>query len=326
MRMLGAQDASKRCLVTGCAGNVGSKLTQALLDMGYAVVGVDNFFSGLQANMEAFQDHAAFRFERRSITEPGLVASLARKEGFACVFHMAAVVSVPWSMEHPEKTMAVNYDSTIALHQEAKELGIPGFVFAGSAAEYGRPLDGPAKEDDAGDPQSPYGWSKYLASKFIEESGFGCSLRFFNLYGPARGKPGPYDGVVRRFMGLALANAPLTIHGQGRQTRDFVYIHDAVKSVMAASGLDKGGGCLRGIYNVGTGCATSIRNLADLTIALSGVECGLRLQPKREGDIEHSLANADKLYAATGFRPKTPLSHGLGRTLEWFREHRDEVA
>ncbi|WP_075353756.1 NAD-dependent epimerase/dehydratase family protein [Desulfovibrio sp. DV] len=317
----------KRCLVTGCAGNVGSKLTQTLLDMGHAVVGVDSFFSGLPANMEPFKDHALFRFERRSITEPELIASLGAVSGrFACVFHLAAIVSVPWSMEHPEETMAVNWDATRALHREARELGIPAFVFAGSAAEYGRPIAGAVQEDQASDPQSPYGWSKYVSSRHIEESGYGCSLRFFNLYGPARGKPGPYDGVVRRFMALALDNAPLTIHGQGQQTRDFVYVHDAVKAVVTASGLGNGGVGLQGVYNVGTGSSTTIRGLADLTIALSGADCGVCLQPKRDGDIEHSLANTDKFHAATGFRPSTPLSQGLGQTLDWFRQHRSEIA
>lgn len=317
---------SKRCLVTGCAGNVGSKLTQALLDLGHAVVGVDNFFSGLPANMAAFREHPNFRFVERSITEPGLLASLdAGTSVFQCVFHLAAVISVPWSMEHAEETLAVNFEATRALHQEAMASGTPAFVFAGSAAEYGKPVEGPVREDQAGDPQSPYGLSKLLASQYIESSGFGCSLRFFNLYGPARGKPGPYDGVVRRFMSLALAGAPLTIHGQGGQTRDFVFVHDAVSALLTASGLTNGGKGLCGVYNVGTGRSTSILELADLAIALSGGRSGIAMLPKRVGDIEHSLADTDKLSRATGFRSATPLEKGLAQTLDWFRHHRSEL-
>lgn len=324
--MSGSETAPKRCLVTGCAGNVGSKLTRALLDMGHAVVGVDNFFTGLPANLLPFKDHPHFRFVERSIAEPGLMASLSQGSGFfTSVFHLAAIVSVPWSMDHAEETMAVNYAATLALHQEALELGAGAFVFAGSAAEYGRPISGPAREEQAGDPQSPYGWSKYLSSKHIEDSGFGCSLRFFNLYGPTLGKPGPYDGVVRRFLAMALAEAPLTVYGQGEQTRDFVFVRDAVSAVVAASGVANGGIGLRGVYNVGTGRSTSVLDLAKLTIDLAGVRCGVHRLPKRAGDIEHSLADGGKLFAATGFRPATPLAEGLRHTLEWFRGHRCDL-
>lgn len=324
--MPGSESKAKRCLVTGCAGNVGSKLTRALLDMGHAVVGVDNFFSGLTANLLPFQDHPNFVFAQRSITEPGLVASLGQGQGhFQCVFHMAAIVSVPWSMEHPQETMVVNYEATKALHREARELGAQAFVFAGSAAEYGRPIQGPVQEDQAGDPQSPYGWSKFLSSRYIEDSGFGCSLRFFNLYGPALGKPGPYDGVVRRFLAMALAETPLTIYGQGDQTRDFVFVQDAVSAVLTASGVANGGQGLQGIFNVGTGHSTSVLDLADLTIALAGTRCSVNLHPKRAGDIEHSLADTTKLFEATGFRPATALANGLGHTVEWFRHHRSDL-
>lgn len=318
--------SSRSCLVTGCAGNVGSKLTRALLDLGHTVVGVDNFFSGLPDNLATFRDHPNFFFAERSITEPGLLASLgAGASLFQYIFHLAAVISVPWSMEHPEETLAVNFESTRALHQEARESGARAFVFAGSAAEYGRPVEGPVREDQAGDPQSPYGLSKLLASQYIEASGFGCSLRFFNLYGPARGKPGPYDGVVRRFLALALAGSPLTIHGQGGQTRDFVFVQDALSAILTASGLTNGGKGLCGVYNVGTGRSTSVLNLAELTIALSGGGSELKMLPRRAGDIEHSLADPSKLLRATGFRPDTPLEKGLAQTLDWFQRHHSEL-
>jgi len=316
----GVAGAPRRCLVTGCAGNVGSKLTRALLDRGHAVVGVDNFFSGSPASLEPFRDHPRFRFVERSVADPGLIEALCRDHG-PCdvVFHLAAIVSVPWSMAHPAEISAINLEATRQLHAKARACGVGSFVFAGSAAEYGRPVAGPVREGQAGDPKSPYGLSKYLASRAIEDSGFGCSLRFFNLYGPSLGTPGPYDGVVRRFLSLALSGAPLTIHGLGSQTRDFVFIEDALTATMLAAGLAGDRPPLRGVYNIGTGRATSVAALAELIMALSGARNGLRFLPARAGDIEHSLAAPDKFLAATGFRPGITLDEGLGRTLDWLR-------
>lgn len=325
--MIKASLQGARCLVTGAAGNVGSKLCQFLLDQGAGVVGVDNFFSGYRSNLAPFAEHPGFSFHERSIQEPGLVADLAGRHGrFDAVLHMAAVVSVPWSMDHADETMAVNHAATLALHAEARALGAGGFVFAGSAAEYGLPVEGPVREEQAGEPQSPYGWAKFLASKHIAESGFGASLRFFNLYGPARGKPGPYDGVVRRFLAMALEGRPLTVYGDGGQTRDFVWVYDAVHAVLLAAGLVGGRGPLAGVFNVGTGRSTSVRELAGHLLALTGKDLPVEHLPERAGDLRHSLADTSALARAGGFTPATPLELGLARTRDWFREHPGELA
>ncbi|MFZ5427649.1 MAG: NAD-dependent epimerase/dehydratase family protein [Thermodesulfobacteriota bacterium] len=316
----------KRVLVTGAAGNVGSKLCQHLLDSGHAVVGVDNFFSGYRSNLAPFEGHPEFAFHERSITEPGLLESLISEHGrFGAVLHMAAVVSVPYSMEHPEETMAVNHSATLTLHSQARGMGVPAFVFAGSAAEYGLPIEGAASEDMAGEPQSPYGWAKYLSSKHIASSGFGCSLRFFNLYGPARGKPGPYDGVVRRFMAMALNGEPLTIFGDGEQTRDFVYVFDAVKAVLLAGGLWGDAGPLSGVFNVGTGRSTTVTELAMLLARLAGKDLPISYLPERAGDLRHSLADVSRLEREGGFRPSTMLEDGLRTTMDWFSANRAEL-
>lgn len=316
----------KNCLVTGAAGNVGSKLCQAMLDMGMSVAGVDNFFSGYRSNLAPFEKNPRFSFHEASIEEPGLIGRLAKAHGpFDAVLHMAAVVSVPWSVEHPAKTMEINHAATVSLHGQALAAGAPAFVFAGSAAEYGRPCEGPVREEQAGDPQSPYGWAKYLSTKYIEESGYGCSLRFFNLYGPARGKPGPYDGVVRRFMAMALNDEPLTIFGDGGQTRDFVSVFDAVNAVLMAAGIIGGREPLLGVYNVGTGRSTSVSELAALIALLAGKDLPVRRLPERSGDLRHSLADVGKLASARGFTAATALEAGLKATMEWFDANREEL-
>ncbi|MDC7217993.1 MAG: GDP-mannose 4,6-dehydratase, partial [Spirochaetales bacterium] len=141
---------TKTCLVTGCAGFIGSHLTQSLLDSGHFVVGVDNFASGYAHNMENFNDHAGFTFYERSIAEEGLLAELKLSHPeLDVIFQLAAVVSVPYSVEHPELTMKVNFEANRDMLDAAREMGISRFVFAGSAAEYGNEDRLPVKEEYA---------------------------------------------------------------------------------------------------------------------------------------------------------------------------------
>ncbi|MFW5837707.1 MAG: NAD-dependent epimerase/dehydratase family protein, partial [Desulfovibrionaceae bacterium] len=180
-------DTPGGCLVTGCAGFVGSHLAEALLTAGAPVVGVDNFATGHPENMERFRGNPEFTFLERDIRDPGLWDEvLQRLPGLAHVFHLAAVVSVAWSMDHEEETLETNYKTSIQLYNHAVNAGVRSFVFAGSAAEYGDEPRLPIKEEYAVEGAiqvSPYGRAKFLASRRIENAGFGCSLRCFNIYG-----------------------------------------------------------------------------------------------------------------------------------------------
>ncbi len=314
-----ARKKTSTCLVTGCAGNVGSQLTLALLEKGFAVIGVDNFFSGLPENMRDFVDHPSFSFHERSITDkPFMAALLADNAPLAATFHLAAIISVPYSMDHAEETMEINYDASIHLHALARANECGAFVFAGSAAEYGKPLSRPATEEDAGDPLSPYGLSKHLVSLAIQNSGYGCSLRFFNIYGPTRAKPGPYDGVVRRFLERTQEGLSPVIHGDGSQMRDFLFLGDAVRALQTAAGFLPGGP-LTGVYNVGTGRGSSIRDLADISLRLARLPGEPEFGPTRQGDIHFSVAENSKLKRHAGWIPDTPLEKGLAMTLEGMR-------
>ncbi|WP_243438747.1 NAD-dependent epimerase/dehydratase family protein [Fundidesulfovibrio soli] len=310
----------RRVLVTGAAGSIGSRLCSALLAAGCRVAGVDDFFSGLRGNIEPFAGDPRFFFHERDVCESGLLAELSALHGpFDAVLHMAAVVSAPWSVENPEYTDAVNRAATLALHEEARRLGVGAFVFAGSAAEYGLPLDGPAREDMAGEPQSPYGLSKLLSTKAIEESGYGCALRLFNIYGTTEGNPGPYDGVVRRFLDAALRGEPFTVCGDGGQTRDFVYVDDVVRALLHASGAS-GGEPLSGVFNYGTGRATSVAELAGIVAAVSGRRLEIISLPERPGDLRHSRADMSRSRITSLPMPETRLEDGLRAAWERLRE------
>ncbi|MFU2207864.1 NAD-dependent epimerase/dehydratase family protein [Solidesulfovibrio sp. C21] len=317
------EDSRIACLVTGCAGFIGSHLAERLLARGCSVIGVDNLATGHRRNMAAFAEHPDFTFFERDVCAPGLVA----KARTVCprlshVFHLAAVVSVPYSVDHPRHTMAVNLDASVSLHEAAREAGLRAFVFAGSAAEYGETATVPIVEGAAGPDtvqQSPYGRAKFLASARIAASGFGVSLRCFNVYGPRQSASSPYSGVISLFMERGLCGRPLTIFGDGGQTRDFVAVSDVVEGYLLAAGLTGPTETpLAGIFNVGTGHSTSILELARLVAKLTGNDREPEFLSSRQGDIRHSVADFSK-FAAAGFSPNLSLEKGLAILLDWQR-------
>lgn len=314
------------CLVTGCAGFVGSHLTDALLTLGFPVVGVDIIPRAQAANLSDAFGNPAFRYVEHDITRHGVLKRCHEEyPRIGHVFHLAAVVMVAFSMEHPELTMATNYTATQALHAEARQAGAQAFVFAGSAAEYGDDPRLPLREEYAG-PQtvhnSPYGRSKYLSSRLMHESGYGCSLRFFNIFGPRQDPGSPYSGVVSKFITQATAGADLTIFGDGGQTRDFIYVSDVVRSYLIAGGIIPNPATglaapLAGIYNVGTGGSITIRSLAEKAIAATGTGSAILSAAPRAGDIYHSQADISLFTRTTAFAPQVAFEEGLRRTIAW---------
>ncbi len=314
--------AKKECVVTGVAGFVGSHLAERLLAMGHTVVGVDNFFSGRLHNIASFREHPNFSFCRADVREQNLLDRLKRAHpGLKYCFHLAAIVSVPYSMDYPDRTMEINYQATVRLLGEADRLGFTAFIFAGSAAEYGDDQRTPLLEGYATERTrhlSPYGRSKFLASKQVESSLRGASLRFFNIYGPRQDPGSQYSGVISRFTDAAAKGRPLTILGDGQQTRDFVYVADVVDAYILAAGLKgKNGAMPRGIYNIGTGKSTTILELAEAIKRACDNNSGLKFLPERPGDIRHSLAAVDKFRDTAGWEPRVDLPDGLRHTLNF---------
>ena len=313
------------CVVTGCAGFVGSHLAERLLSMGHEVVGVDNLSTGRLKNMAAFAGHPMFHFHQRDINEPGLMDDLRTAHpGLNRVFHLAAIVSVFWSMTHEQETMETNWEATRRLHDQARDMGCKTFVFAGSAAEYGETDKLPIKESDADEHTvqlSPYGRAKYLSSRLMDSGGFGCSLRFFNIFGPRQDPKSPYSGVISIFIDRALAKADMTIFGDGNQTRDFIFVSDVVESYLLAAGmLDNEP--LKGIYNVARGKETTILEMAERVRASTGADVRILFAPAREGDIVRSLSDPSRIMAL-GFAPEVKLDQGLVKTINFVRQDQD---
>ena len=312
------------CVVTGAAGFVGSHLAERLLSEDYRVIGVDNFFSGRKENLAVLWEHPDFAFHERSVTEAGLLGDLkAQYPELECCFHLAAIVSVPYSVDHPETTMGVNCQAAVNLLREAEHLGFGAFVFAGSSAEYGEDQRLPLKEEYATEHTrhlSPYGRSKYLASREAAMSRCGLALRCFNIYGPRQDPTSPYSGVISRFITMALQQQPLTIFGDGLQTRDFIYVSDVVEAYLRAArlcGTARGGE--KDPYNIGTGKSTSILELAETINGLVENHAGLAIRPERPGDIRFSVASVDAFRQAAGWEPRVSLREGLRRTIAWAR-------
>ncbi|MGQ9485276.1 MAG: NAD-dependent epimerase/dehydratase family protein [Desulfosoma sp.] len=326
--MAKGQGPLRTCVVTGAAGFVGSHLCERLLSLDHTVVGVDNFFSGHPENLNPFAAHPRFFFHERSVTEPGLLPGLRAQHGaLFAVFHLAAIVSVPYSLEHPTETFQVNTQATLRLLEEAEALGVRTFVFAGSAAEYGDRDRMPLSETDANEDTrwlSPYGESKYWATMAVASRRgnlCGVSLRCFNIYGPRQDPFSPYSGVISRFVDMAVAQRPLTIFGDGLQTRDFVYVTDVVDAYCLAGLRDEENEATRlsGVFNVGSGRATSIVDLARLICRLTQQPESITFGPERPGDIRHSRADIEAITRVLHWMPRIGLEDGLARTIQWMR-------
>jgi UDP-glucose 4-epimerase len=313
--------------VTGGAGFIGSHTVDRLVELGYRVIVLDDFRTGKRANLArwAAPEHA-FGGARPAVevvtcdVSHGIFAALApltSKHGpVERIVHLAAQVSVVHSVANPLADMAVNYGGTLHVLEYARATGVKKVVFASSAAIYGDVTELPVAEDAPARPVSPYGIDK-LASELALDyyaSVHGVpttALRFFNVYGPRQDPSSPYSGVISIFADRARAGRPLTIFGDGGQTRDFVYVGDVVRAITAA--LGDGGS--RVVANVGTGGEISVLELARTLVELCGGASPIEHLPSRPGEILESRARVDRLRDVFGVVAETKLVDGLRATL-----------
>ena len=306
-----------RIAVTGGAGFIGSHLVDRLLEAGHHVVVLDDFSTGHHANLP--EDHPRLRVLEGDAADPRAAAAVT--DGSKAVFHLAAVASVQASLEEPVNTHRANLIATIVMLEAAAAAGATRFVYASSAAVYGDATELPISEDVPTHPLSPYAVDKlagehYLAHYHRTGRVSGVAFRFFNVYGPRQDPKSPYSGVISIFVERARAGEPIMVHGDGEQTRDFVFVQDVVDQLVG--GLDHAPGDELEVLNIGTGRAVSLLELvADLEPLLGSIE--VRHGPARTGDIRYSLADVTRLRAkcaTLGLKPpSTTLREGLGAML-----------
>lgn len=309
-----------RCVVTGGAGFIGSHLVDEALVRGWNVAVVDNLSSGKRENI-AHHD-SGLEFIEGDIRDFDLLRRVFR--GAEIVFHQAAVASVTVTMNDPRLSAQVNDLGTLNVIAAAREAGVPRVVYASSAAVYGDTPDLPHHERMAPRPKSPYAAHKLIGEHYGSIYGAGpdlqvVSLRYFNVFGPRQDPSSPYSGVISIFMERLVRGEPLVVFGDGRQSRDFIYVEDVVRAnFLAADAPAVGGQSL----NIGTGRSVTVNRLVDCLSSVALTDARVEYAAPRDGDIKASRAAVAKAGAAIGFEAQTSLEEGLAQTWSWFRSQR----
>ncbi|MGD8963749.1 MAG: SDR family oxidoreductase [Desulfobacterales bacterium] len=306
-----------KVLVTGGAGFIGSHLVEALTAAGCQVTVLDNLSSGNLANLKHLD--GKYTFYQEDIRDPK--ALLAAAEKCDVIFHLAAVVSVPLTIENPVKAAAVNEMGSLLVFETARRQKVKRVVFSSSCAIYGDDPRLPKREDMPPKPMSPYAVQKlaaeYYARVFYDLYGIATVvLRYFNVYGPRQDPSSPYSGVISIFMNKALQNQAAVIYGDGNQSRDFIYVRDVVKANLLAASAQNASGR---VLNIGSGRTVRINDLWQAICAISGRNLNPTYEHKRPGDISESLAGIERAKALLDFDCEVPLETGLESTFEWYR-------
>lgn len=303
----------RRALVTGGAGFIGGHLAEHLLRLGAEVHVLDDLSSGHRHRVPD-----AARFFHGSVTDRSLVRSAV--EGCDLVFHEAAMVSVPQSVEQPERCAQVNILGTEIVLEEAVAAKVRRVLFAASAAAYGGEPQLPSREEHATDCRSPYAASK-VAGEVLLSAFAHCfpistvSLRYFNVFGPAQDPKSPYAAAISAFTDILAAGRQPTVFGDGLQTRDFVYIHNIVHANLLAAASERP---LKGeVINIGTGARISLLETIDGIAKALGRTASPSFGPPRAGDVRHSSADIAKAKAILGYAPVTAFAEGIEATVRW---------
>ncbi|MBW7917926.1 MAG: SDR family oxidoreductase [Anaerolineales bacterium] len=303
-------------LVTGGAGFIGSHIVRGLLERGDRVRVLDNFSTGKRGNLDGLD----VEIVEADLRDASRLTEACR--GVETVFHQAAFVSVPQSMQEPLDCFDVNVTGTASLLEAARKHGVKRVVFASSAAVYGDSDAYPLSEETPLHPLSPYAASKrvdeiygqlYTASFGVEVVG----LRYFNVYGPRQRPDSQYAAAVPIFIRRLLDNKPVTIFGDGGQTRDLIFVGDVVRANLAAAAHPSAPG---GVFNICTGNETRILDLVEILQDLFPSAPAPEFAAPRAGDIYRSIGSPQKAAETIGFRAEVSLTDGLMKTAEWMKE------
>ncbi len=305
----------RRVLVTGGAGFIGSHVVERLSGRNLVTV-IDDLSTGSLRNLEDVPKPV--RVKRSSILQPKVLGAAIKDHEI--VYHLAAKTSVPESVQKPQEYWRTNVEGTLNVLKAAVDAGARRVVFASSAAIYGNVEDTPTVETQKPAPASPYATTKMVGEFACEEiaSLKGIEtvvLRIFNVYGPRQPTTSSYASVIPTFCSAIAANRPIEIHGDGQQTRDFLYIGDLAEALELAG--DKG--VAGETFNVGSGIATSVADVATVLSEITNAPVRATRKEPRPGDVRHSQADIGKAAARLGFTPRTSLRDGMEKTLAYFR-------
>lgn len=305
-----------RVLVTGGAGFIGSHIVEELLRRGASVRVLDNFSSGKRENLESFQGD--LEIQEGDLRDAQAIK--AATHAVELVFHLAAFISVPQSMLEPEECFAINVAGTTMLLEAARQAGVRKVVLSSSTAVYGDTDKFPTDEQTPLKPLSPYALSKQVnelyARLYTQTYSLPVvALRYFNVYGPRQNPDSAYAAAISIFAQRLVNGEPITIYGDGKQSRDFIFVKDVVRANLQAGESEAAGE----VFNICTGHETSLLDLLEELSEVSPHQPEVRFEAPRPGDIYRSLGNPEKAAAALGFRAGISLADGLAQTVEWMK-------
>jgi len=297
-----------KVIVTGGAGFIGSHLVDALIERGFDVIIIDNLSTGKKENL-----NPKAKFYKRDIRDLEKIKPVFN--GVDYVFHLAARPRVPYSVEFPHEAHANNAVGTLHVLISAKDAGVKRVIFSSSSSVYGDQDKLPLHEEMIPAPKSPYAFQKFIGERycqlFYELYGLpSVSLRYFNVYGPGISFEGAYSVVFATFLKQKINREPLTIEGDGEQTRDFAYVKDVVRANILAMESNRVG---RGeVINIGAGNNHSVNEIARL---IGGETTNL---PSRKGDMNHTLADITRAKELLGWEPTIHIEEGIAELKKWF--------
>jgi nucleoside-diphosphate-sugar epimerase len=317
-----ARGRGRSALVTGGAGFIGGHIVERLLAEGWSVRVLDDFSSGRESNLDGCEGR--IDLVRGDIRDSDTLARAV--DGVEVVFHQAAVPSVSRSVAEPLRTNSVNIEGTLMVLEAAREAGVRRVVYAASSSAYGDTEVLPNAESLEARPVSPYAFQKFAGEEYCRlyyalhdlET---VALRYFNVYGPRQDPESEYAAVIPRFVTAALAGMPAEIYGDGEQTRDFIFVADAVQANLLAADAQRAPGH---VVNVASGRRTSLNELWNVVSDLVGVPLEARYAEPRPGDVRDSLASLERARELLGYEAAVDLREGLRQTIESFRKTSEE--
>ncbi len=301
-----------RYLITGGAGFIGSNLAESLVKSGHPVRILDNFATGARANLAAVADTAELL--EGDLRDPAIVERAVR--GIEVVFHQAALPSVARSLEDPATTHAVNATGTLTLLLAARRAGVRRVVYASSSSVYGDSPNLPKREEMPTQPKSPYAVSKLAGEQYCQVFAAALdletvSLRYFNIFGPRQDPASPYAAVIPKFLAAMRRGERPVIFGDGKQSRDFTYVENAVRANLFAADA---AGASGEVINVACGARVTLLELVGHLNRLLGKRLEPAFAPPRPGDVRHSQADLTRSATLLGYRPTVDFAEGLART------------